>query len=124
MEVRELKCTGCFAPIDLSRGSVTRCHYCGTTLVVEGRAPPVMRAPAAPIDFAKSKSLTLVDAGKNLISVIKAIRMGTGLGLRETKDLAESVPCVVATSIDWGKIDAFRRALDEAGATTSTAMVE
>jgi ribosomal protein L7/L12 len=34
------------------------------------------------------------------ISVIKAIRELTGLGLREAKDLSESVPCVIRQDLD------------------------
>ena len=106
MNVTELRCTSCMAPIDPSLGPVQRCAYCGTTLTVGG----------API--AAAGTLRLEDCGPNKIQVIKIIREHTGLGLKEAKDLAESTPCVLA-EWDDARIDLFRAELAAAGARTN-----
>jgi len=107
MNVSELRCTSCLAPVDPSRGPVQRCVYCGTTLTVGG-------APAI------AGTLRLDDAGPNKIQVIKVIREYTGLGLKEAKDLTESTPCVVMESDDPHRLERFRADLvaQRARATT------
>jgi large subunit ribosomal protein L7/L12 len=107
--VTELRCTGCFAPIDPSYGAVQKCPYCGATLVIDQPAGKAV-APAKPGE------LVLRGCGGNLIMVIKTIREHTGLGLKDSKDLAERAPCTVAAWDDPERMERFRRALIAAGA--------
>jgi ribosomal protein L7/L12 len=67
--------------------------------------------PPAPPAVPEQGDLVLVDAGPKKIEVIKIVRQGTGLGLREAKDLVDGVPSVVN--------GASREALERAGAVVS-----
>ncbi|HEY2367722.1 MAG TPA: ribosomal protein L7/L12 [Polyangiaceae bacterium] len=96
MNVTEVRCTHCLAPIDPANGPVQRCVYCGTTLTIGG-------APSA-----AAHTLRLDDCGPNKIQVIKVIRTYTGLGLKEAKDLTESTPCVLMESADMHRLERFR----------------
>ena len=107
MNVTELRCTSCLAPIDPAHGPVQRCAYCGTTLTIGG-------APSA-----AAHTLRLEESGPNKIQVIKVIRTYTGLGLKEAKDLTESTPCVVMESADTHRLERFREELAEQKARAS-----
>ncbi len=72
-------------------------------------APPA----AAP---STARQLYLEDVGENLISVLNELRNHTGLGLKESKELADSAPCVVAAWDDEDRMNAFRKALIKARA--------
>jgi len=50
------------------------------------------------------------------INVIKVIRTITSLGLKEAKDLIESVPKMVAENVSKEKADEYKKILEEAGA--------
>jgi large subunit ribosomal protein L7/L12 len=95
MNVTELRCTSCLAPVDLSRGPAQRCIYCGATLTI-GAAPGAV------------STLRLEECGPNKIMVIKVIRTYTGLGLVEAKDLTESTPCILMESDDKHRVERFR----------------
>lgn len=51
------------------------------------------------------------------IGVIKVVRSLTSLGLKEAKDLIESVPKVVCESVSKEKADEAKKFLEEAGAS-------
>lgn len=54
--------------------------------------------------------------GSNKINVIKAIRAITGLGLKEAKDMVESVPSTVKEGVSKDDAENFKKQLTEAGA--------
>jgi ribosomal protein L7/L12 len=111
VSVAELRCKSCLAPADPSRGAVQRCVYCGATLVLDG--PTASEAVVPP------GTLRLEVCGPNKISVIKAIREHTGLGLKEAKDLAEAAPCELAQWSDPLRMERFHADLLAAGARAS-----
>lgn len=51
------------------------------------------------------------------ITVIKVVRTLTSLGLKEAKDLIESVPKVILESVSKDKAEEAKKLLEEAGAT-------
>lgn len=53
------------------------------------------------------------------ITVIKVVRSLTSLGLKEAKDLIESVPKVVTEGISKEKADEAKKLLEEAGAVVT-----
>jgi len=57
--------------------------------------------------------------GEKKIGVIKEVRAATGLGLKEAKDLVESVPSKVKEGISKDDAEALKTKLEEAGATVS-----
>lgn len=63
-------------------------------------------------------NVTLTAAGDNKISVIKAVReLNQSLGLKEAKDLVESVPKEVLTGVKKEDADKAKKRLEDAGAT-------
>jgi large subunit ribosomal protein L7/L12 len=56
------------------------------------------------------------EAGANKVSVIKAVREITGLGLKEAKDLVDGAPKPVKEGISKADAEAAKKKLEEAGA--------
>ncbi len=61
-------------------------------------------------------NVVLTDAGANKVSVIKAVREITGLGLKEAKDLVDGAPKVVKEGMPKADAEAAAKKLVEAGA--------
>ena len=60
--------------------------------------------------------VSLKEIGPNKISVIKAVREVTSLGLREAKELVESAPASIKDGIAKEEADQIKSKLEEAGA--------
>lgn len=54
--------------------------------------------------------------GDNKVSVIKAVRAITGLGLKEAKDLVEGAPSTVKEGVSKDDAEGMKKQLEEAGA--------
>ena len=54
--------------------------------------------------------------GANKVSVIKAVRTITGLGLKEAKDMVEGVPATVKEGASKDEAEEVKKQLEEAGA--------
>ena len=61
-------------------------------------------------------NVVLTDAGANKVSVIKAVREITGLGLKEAKDLVDGAPKTVKEAMPKADAEAAQKKLVEAGA--------
>ncbi len=61
-------------------------------------------------------NVVLTEAGANKVSVIKAVREITGLGLKEAKDLVDGAPKPVKEGIAKADAEAAKKKLEEAGA--------
>jgi large subunit ribosomal protein L7/L12 len=61
-------------------------------------------------------TVMLLEAGANKVSVIKAVREITGLGLKEAKDLVDGAPKPVKEAIAKADAEAAKKKLEEAGA--------
>lgn len=55
--------------------------------------------------------------GENKVSVIKAVRSITGLGLKEAKDLVEGTPSTIKEGISKEESEEVKKQLEEAGAS-------
>jgi large subunit ribosomal protein L7/L12 len=55
--------------------------------------------------------------GENKVSVIKAVRAITSLGLKEAKDLVDSAPKAIKEGVSKAEAEDFKKQLEEAGAT-------
>src|SRR5574339_90606 len=62
-------------------------------------------------------TVVLQEAGANKVSVIKAVREITGLGLKEAKDLVDGAPKPVKESVAKAQADEMKKKLEDAGAT-------
>ena len=87
-----------------------------------GVSAAAMSAPAAgggAVAAAEEKTefnVMLLEAGANKVSVIKAVREITGLGLKEAKDLVDGAPKAVKEGIAKADAEAAMKKLVEAGA--------
>ena len=80
-------------------------------------APSGPGGPAAPAAEEKTEfNVVLLEAGANKVSVIKAVRELTGLGLKEAKDLVDGAPKAVKEGIAKADAEAAKKKLEEAGA--------
>src|SRR6185295_4773114 len=61
-------------------------------------------------------TVVLAEVGANKVSVIKAVRELTGLGLKEAKDLVDGTPKAVKEGIAKADAEAAKKKLEDAGA--------
>lgn len=61
-------------------------------------------------------TVMLLEAGANKVSVIKAVREITGLGLKEAKDLVDGAPKAVKEAAPKADAEAAKKKLEDAGA--------
>lgn len=73
-------------------------------------------AAAAPVEEKTEFNVVLLEAGANKVSVIKAVREITGLGLKEAKDLVDGAPKPVKEGIAKADAEAALKKLVDAGA--------
>jgi large subunit ribosomal protein L7/L12 len=73
--------------------------------------------PAAAAAEQTEFDVVLTAVGDNKVSVIKAVRVITGLGLKEAKDLVDAAPKTVKEGVSKADADAVAKQLIEAGAT-------
>ncbi len=59
--------------------------------------------------------------GEKKINVIKEVRVITGLGLKEAKDLVEGAPKSVKEGVSKGEAEELRKKLEDAGAQVELA---
>jgi large subunit ribosomal protein L7/L12 len=73
-------------------------------------------AAAAVAEEQTEFNVMLLEAGANKVSVIKAVRELTGLGLKEAKDLVDGAPKAVKEAVAKADADAALKKLVDAGA--------
>jgi large subunit ribosomal protein L7/L12 len=73
-------------------------------------------AVAAVVEEQTEFNVILLEAGAAKVSVIKAVRELTGLGLKEAKDLVDGAPKPVKEAVSKADADAALKKLVEAGA--------
>lgn len=79
-------------------------------------APAAGGGAAAAAEEQTEFTVVLTEAGANKVSVIKAVRELTGLGLKEAKDLVDGAPKPVKEGIAKADAEAAKKKLEEAGA--------
>jgi large subunit ribosomal protein L7/L12 len=80
-------------------------------------APQAAAGEAAPAVEEKTEfDVILTDIGSNKINVIKVVREITGLGLKEAKELVESVPKPLKTGVSKEEAETIKKKLEEVGA--------
>ncbi|MFM8769410.1 MAG: 50S ribosomal protein L7/L12 [Rubrivivax sp.] len=73
-------------------------------------------AAAAVVEEKTEFTVMLNEVGANKVSVIKAVREITGLGLKEAKDLVDGAPKPVKEGISKADAEAAKKKLEDAGA--------
>ncbi|AEH34390.1 50S ribosomal protein L7/L12 [Vibrio anguillarum] len=85
---------------------------------VSAAAAVVAGGPAAAaVEEQTEFDVILTAAGANKVSVIKAVRGATGLGLKEAKALVDGAPAAIKEAVSQAEADALKKELEEAGAT-------
>ena len=89
---------------------------------VSAAAPVAVAAAGAGADAAPAEEKTEFDVvltsfGENKVSVIKAVRTITGLGLKEAKDAVEGAPSSIKEGASKDDAENFKKTLEEAGAS-------
>jgi len=80
-------------------------------------APAAGGAGAAAVVEEKTEfDAVLLEAGANKVSVIKAVRELTGLGLKEAKDMVDGAPKAVKEAVSKADAEAAVKKLVDAGA--------
>jgi large subunit ribosomal protein L7/L12 len=85
-------------------------------------AAAVAAAPAAAGDAAAAEeekdefNVVMTNFGANKVSVIKAVRAITGLGLKEAKDMVEGTPATIKEGVTKAEAEDVQKQLQEAGA--------
>jgi large subunit ribosomal protein L7/L12 len=80
-------------------------------------APAAAGGGAAAAEVEQTEfTVVLKEAGANKVSVIKAVRELTGLGLKEAKDLVDGAPKPVKEAVPKADAEAAKKKLEDAGA--------
>lgn len=89
----------------------------GVSAAALAAAPAAGGAGGAAVAEEKTEfNVVLLEAGANKVSVIKAVREITGLGLKEAKDLVDGAPKNVKEGIAKADAEAALKKLTDAGA--------
>lgn len=86
---------------------------------VTATAAVAAAGPAVAAEAAAEQSefdVILAEVGANKVSVIKAVRGATGLGLKEAKDVVDSAPKAIKEGVSKEEAEELKKALEEAGA--------
>jgi len=113
--IKVFKCPSCGASLSYEGGpeTTTLCQFCNSTVVIPAELrPPPETAPAAtpprfsPDQLAEVKSFLLQG---NKLEAIKALRVATGIGLKEAKEAVEALErgegaLITTTHADMGYV--------------------
>ena len=80
-------------------------------------APAAAGGEAAAAEEKTEFDVVLTSFGSNKVSVIKAVRAITGLGLKEAKELVEKAPSPIKEGISKDEAEEIKKQLEEAGAS-------
>jgi large subunit ribosomal protein L7/L12 len=86
-------------------------------------AAPVAVAAGPAVDAGEAAvekdefDVVMTSFGGNKVSVIKAVRAITGLGLKEAKDTVEGAPSTIKEGVAKDEAEEVKKQLEEAGAT-------
>ena len=94
---------------------------CEEEFGVSAAAGVVVTAPGAGAGAAADEksefNVELTSFGDKKMDVIKAVRVITGLGLKESKELVEGAPKMVKEGVAKDEAESIKKQLEEAGAT-------
>ncbi len=89
----------------------------GVSAAVAVAAAPAGDAGAEAVAEKDEFDVVLASFGEKKVSVIKAVRAITGLGLKEAKDMVESAPATIKEAASKTEAEDLKKQLEEAGAT-------
>jgi len=91
----------------------------GVSAAAAVAAAPVAAAggDAAPAEEKDEFDIVLTAAGDKKVSVVKAVRGVTGLGLKEAEEMVDGAPSTLKEAAPKAEAEEAKKALEEAGAT-------
>ncbi len=87
-----------------------------TAAAAVAAAPAAGGGEAAAAEEQTEFNVVMTSFGANKISVIKAVRSLTGLGLKEAKAAVEGVPSAIKEAVSKDEAEEAKKLLEEAGA--------
>ena len=87
----------------------------GVSAAAVAVAAPAAAAAAPEAEVKDAFDVVLAAMGENKVSVIKAVRAVTTLGLKEAKDLVESAPATVKEEVPKEEAEKIKAQLEGAG---------
>ena len=88
----------------------------GVSAAAMAVAAPGGAGGAAAAEEQTEFNVILAEVGPNKVSVIKAVREITGLGLKEAKDLVDAAPQPIKEGVDKAVAEDAKKKLEDAGA--------
>jgi large subunit ribosomal protein L7/L12 len=88
----------------------------GVSAAAMAVAAPGGAGGAAAAEEQTEFNVILAEVGPNKVSVIKAVREITGLGLKEAKDLVDAAPKPIKEGVDKAAAEDAKKKLEDAGA--------
>ncbi|GGD97667.1 MULTISPECIES: 50S ribosomal protein L7/L12 [Caballeronia] len=88
----------------------------GVSAAAVAVAGPAGGGAAAAAEEQTEFTVNLLEAGANKVSVIKAVRELTGLGLKEAKDLVDGAPKPIKEAVPKAAAEEAKKKLEDAGA--------
>ena len=89
----------------------------GVSAAAAAVAAPAAAADAAAVEEQDEFEVVLTSFGEKKVNAIKVVRSVTGLGLKEAKELVDSVPSTVKEGASKDEAEDIKKQLEEAGAT-------
>ena len=89
----------------------------GVTAAAAVAAAPAAGGEVAAVEEKTEFDVVMSSFGANKVSVIKAVRAITGLGLKEAKEMVESAPSTIKEAASKDESAEIKKTLEEAGAT-------
>ena len=89
----------------------------GVTAAAAVAAAPAAGGEAAAVEEKDEFDVVMTSFGANKVSVIKAVRAITGLGLKEAKEMVEGAPSTIKEAASKDESAEIKKTLEEAGAT-------
>jgi large subunit ribosomal protein L7/L12 len=88
-----------------------------TAAAAVAAAPAAAGGEAAAVEEKDEFDVVMSSFGDNKVTVIKAVRGITGLGLKEAKEMVEGVPSTIKEAAAKAEAEDIKKQLEEAGAS-------
>lgn len=111
-----LEAVGAMSVMDLNELVKAFEEKFGVSAAAMAVAGPAGDAGGAAAEEKTEFDLVLAEFGSNKVSVIKAVREITGLGLKEAKDVVDSAPKTVKEGMSKADAEEAQKKLEAAGA--------
>jgi large subunit ribosomal protein L7/L12 len=89
----------------------------GVTAAAAVAAAPAAGGEVAAVEEKSEFDVVMTSFGDNKVSVIKAVRAITGLGLKEAKEMVEGTPSTIKEAASKDESAEIKKTLEEVGAT-------